>query len=98
MYLNINKRNGYIEDHNGNRYLLLSHNDESKDALKKYKKLRKKIKNLIRSINNNSDDYDEQYMEIKFNSYDDLSLKTLELRYIKIIVTSVFLDAYKYYS
>ena len=79
MYLNINKRNGYIEDHNGNRYLLLSHNDESKDALKKYKKLRKKIKNLIRSINNNSDDYDEQYMEIKFNSYDDLSLKNTRI-------------------
>ena len=30
-----------------------------------------KIRDLIRSITKNSDDYDEKYMKIKFNSYDD---------------------------
>ena len=34
-----------------------------------------KIKELIRLINNNSDDYDEKYMKIKFNSYDNTSAK-----------------------
>ena len=29
-----------------------------------------KIRDLIRSITKNSDDYDEKYMKIKFNSYD----------------------------
>ena len=33
-----------------------------------------KIRNLIRSITKNSDDYDEKYMSIKFNSDDELSL------------------------
>ena len=28
------------------------------------------IRDLIRSITKNSDDYDEKYMKIKFNSYD----------------------------
>ena len=35
-----------------------------------------KIKELIRLINNNSDDYDEKYMKIKFNSYDNTSAKS----------------------
>ena len=40
----------------------------------------KKVKGLIRSIANNSDSYDEQYMIIKFDSDDDLpSKKMLEL-------------------
>ena len=48
--------------------------------------------------NNNSDNYDEKYMKIKFNSDDDLPLqKTLEL-YDKIItVTFLFNDGNKYY-
>ena len=39
------------------------------------KKLCEKIKYLIRSINNNLDDYDEKHMKIKCNSNDDLPLK-----------------------
>ena len=35
-----------------------------------------KIKELIRLMNNNSDDYDEKYMKIKFNSYDNTSAKS----------------------
>ena len=49
--------------------------DESKDLLRKYKELWHKIKDLIRSITNNSDKYDEKCMKIKFNSDDNLSLK-----------------------
>ena len=33
------------------------------------------MKDLIRSINNNSDNYHEKYVEIKFNSDVKLSLK-----------------------
>ena len=54
--------------------------DESKDTLKKYKEMWSKVRDLIRSITNNSEDYDEKYMKIKSNSDDDLRLKkTLEL-------------------
>ena len=33
-----------------------------------------KIRDLIRSITKNSDNYDEKYMKIKFNSDDELPL------------------------
>lgn len=54
--------------------MTLAHNDESKDTLKIYEKLGKKFKDLIRSTANNSDNYDEKYLEIKFNSGDSLPL------------------------
>ena len=40
-----------------------------------------KIRNLIRSKSNNSDDCDEKDMTIKFNSHDDLPLviKTVKI-------------------
>ena len=47
----------------------------------------------------NSDDYDEKYMKVKFNSDDNLSLKkTLEiLNMMTIVVISVFYEGKKYY-
>ena len=48
-------------------YLTIIHTDESKSTLKKLEKLWKEIKDLIRSIDNNSDDYEEKYMKIRFN-------------------------------
>ena len=42
-----------------------------------YETVRTKIRHLVRSKANNSDDYDENYMKIKFTSHDDLHLKKL---------------------
>ena len=51
------------------------------------------------SIAKNSDDYDEQYMKIKFNSDDELHLtKTIEIPTITIAVRAVFHENNKYYS
>ena len=57
----IDKMNAYSEEHNRNKCLTLFYTYESKDALKKYEKLWRKIKNLIRSTNSNLDGYDEKY-------------------------------------
>ena len=73
LYLIINKINGYTEESNGNKYLTLVSTYESKDTWKKYEELWNKIRNIIGSITNNSDNYDDKYMKIKFNSYNDLS-------------------------
>ena len=71
--------------------------DESKYILEKYEELWNKIKNFIRSKTNNSDDYDEKYMKIKFNSDDDLPLKkTLEPCNMIALVRSVFHEDKKY--
>ena len=69
--------------------MILASTDESKDIVKKYEDLRVKIRDLIRSITNNSDDHDAKYMTIKFNSDNDLPLKkTLEI--VVIVLRSVF--------
>ena len=50
------------------------------------------------SITKTSDDYDEKYMKIKFNSDDELPLnKTIEIPTITIVVTAIFLENNKYY-
>ena len=46
----------------------------------KYEELWSQIKDQIRTITKNSNDYDEKFMKIKFNWDDDLPLnETLEL-------------------
>ena len=68
LHLIIIKINGYIEENNGNKYLILVPTAESKDTLKKNKDLRDKIKDLARSKTdrlhnsklNKSHNYDEK--------------------------------------
>ena len=74
LYLIINKINWYIEESNENKYLTLVLTDESKYTLKKYEELWNKIRDLIRSITNNSDNYSKNNMKIELNSDDDLPL------------------------
>ena len=70
LYLIFNKVNGYLEEMNENKYLTLVHSNEGKQKIKKYGKLWIKIRDLIRLITKNSNDYDEKYTKIKFNSVD----------------------------
>lgn len=66
-----------------NKYTLDS-TDESKNTQRKYEELWRKIK----------DNYYEEYMKIKFNSHDNLTLKkTLELYGMVIVLKSVFMRA-----
>ena len=76
LCLIINKVNGYFEEINKNKYLTLVPTNESKEIIKKYEELWSKIRDLIRSITKNSDDYDEKYMKIKFNWDDELPLNS----------------------
>ena len=72
--------------------------DKSKEIIKTFEELWSKIKGLIRSTANNSDDYDEKYMKIKFISGDDLPLnKRLELHSVIIVLRSAFHEGNEYY-
>ena len=72
---------------------------KAKKKFKKYGELWSKIRDLIRSINKNSDDYDKKYMKIKFNSNDELPLnKTIDIPIMKIIVRAIFLRNNKFYQ
>ena len=64
LYLIFRYVNGYFQKINGKKYLTLVPINENKEKIKKYDKLWIKIRDLIRSITKNLDDYDEKYMEI----------------------------------
>ena len=58
-YISINKINGYIEESNGNKKSTPVFTDESKAILKKHEELWNKIRDLLRSITNNSNEYNK---------------------------------------
>ena len=71
--------------------------DESQGTLRNCKEVWNNVTDLISSIANTSDNYDEKYKKIKFSSDDNLPLrKTLELRNMVIIVRSLFHEGKKY--
>ena len=64
----------------------------------KYKELWSKIRELIRSVTKNLDDYDENNMKIKFNFDDKLLLnRKVEIPTITIVVRAVFHENNKRY-
>ena len=73
MYLNITHANGYIEEKGMNKYLVFW----DKELIKKYNDVFNGIRDKIEEINSNECDYEKDYMKIKFDLDDDLSLNSL---------------------
>ena len=69
LYLIFGNVNGYFEEVDKSRYLTLVSTTESKEKIKKYQELSIKIRDLIRSITKNVDEYDGENMKIKFFTY-----------------------------
>ena len=100
LYLLVNHASGYIEEKNGNKYLIFDDSvNENKELLKKYADVWDEIKNEIKTINGGKEnDYGKDYMKIKFNSDDDLPLnKPLKFLTLTIIIRSVFEEGGKLY-
>ena len=84
---------------NGDKYLTLVSTDKNKAVLIKYTELWGEIKNLIKKINNKRCNCDENYINIKFNSDDNLLLsKIIKLHNMAIVIRSVFQEDKKYYQ
>ena len=100
LYLLVNHTSGYIEEKNGNKYLIFNYSvNENKWLLEKYADVWDRIKNEIKAINGGKEnDYGKDYMKIKFNSDDDLRLnKPLKFHAVTIIFKSVFKEGGKLY-
>ena len=109
MYLQVNQAKGYIEEKNGNKYLIfdsaelrstnLHSTDENKEVLKKCNKVWDGIKNKIKAINDNKEnDYGNDYMKNKFIFDDDLPLnKPVKFHTITINIRFVFKEDVKLY-
>ena len=98
LYLIFWKVNWYFDEINGNKYLTLVPTNGTKEKIKKFKELWIKIRDLIKSITKNLDNYDDKFMKIKFTSDDEIPLnKTIEIPSTAIIVRAIFLKNNKYY-
>ena len=95
LYLLVNHAYGYIEEKNGNKYLVFDDSvNEKKELLKKYADVWDEIQNKIKTINGGKENnYGKDYMKIKFNSDDDLPLnEPLKFHAMTIIIRSIFED------
>ena len=100
LYLLVNHASGYIEEKNGNKYLIFYDSvHKHNGVLKKYADVWDGIKNKIKTINGGKEnDYGKDYMKIKFNSDDDLPLnKPLRFHAMTIIIRSIFQEGGKLY-
>ena len=99
MYQAINRTDGFIEESNGNKYLVFDSADKNELVLTKYTELWDGIKNEIKAINGGKKfEYNKDFMKIKFGVDDDLPLnKQLKFLTTAIVVRSVFEEDGKYY-
>ena len=99
MYFIIVKANEYIEESNGNKYLVFASTDGNKEVLTKSAELWDEIKYLIKTMNGGeAGEYQKDCIKIRLESDDNLLLnKTLKLRILTVVVRSVFEEDGKYY-
>ena len=92
LYLCITYAIRYIEEINESKYLIFDSTDENKEGFKRYNDVFKGIRDEIKTINAGKENYYEKdYMKIKFNSDDNLTLnKPLKFHLMNIIIRSVF--------
>ena len=98
LYLLVNHANGYIEEKNGNEYLIFDCTDENEELLKKYSDVWDGIKYKIEEVSSAECDYEKDYMETKFNSDNGLPLnKPLKFHVMTVNIKSVFEEDGKLY-
>ena len=98
-YLIFSKLNGHFEEINKSKYIAQVSTNERKGKIKKYERLWSKIRDLIREITKTSDNYDEKYKKIWFNSDVKLILnKMIEILIMIIVFRAVYHENNKYYQ
>ena len=99
LYLIIGEVDRHIEEKNERKYWVFDSTDENRELLEKYKKFWNGIKNEIKTVNGGKEgEYGNDFMNIKFNTDDNLLLnKLLKLRMLTIIVRSAFEEDGKFY-
>ena len=99
LYPITGKADGYIEEKNGNKCLVLTSADGNKKVFSKFTKHWGELKHLIETINKDKKgQYEKDFMKMKFNSDDNLPLnKMIKLHMLTVIVRSVFEKNGKYY-
>ena len=98
LYLTINMIKGHFEEKDGDKYLIIS--PENGDTIQKYQEVFDRLKEIIKKINDYIQPikYDDNYMKVKFNTYDNIPLsKVIYPPTITITIGSVTKKDDKYY-
>ena len=59
LYLPVDHASGYIEEKNGNKYLIFDSTEENKELLKKYNDVFNGIRDKINEVSNGECDYEK---------------------------------------
>ena len=99
LYLIFNNVDVYIEENNGNKYLIFASTDKSKEVLENYTELWDEIKDQIEAISDVKPiKCEKDFMKIMLESNDDLPLgKILSIPVCIVTVGSVFQEDKNYY-
>ena len=99
LYLIIGEVDGHIEEINGSKKMEVWFYRQKQRSFRKMHRTLDGIKNEVETINGGKKfEYSKDFMKIKFDSVDDLSLdKPLTLLILAVIVRSVFEENGKFY-
>ena len=100
LYLVIGEIDEFIENsfENGSKYLNIALTDSNNEVLKKYAEVWRGIKDQIEKIIGSVGEYEKDYMNIKFDSDDNLPLNiVLKFCVLTIVIRSIFGKDGKYY-
>ena len=98
LYLMINRIKGHFEEKDGDKYLIIS--PKNGDTIQKYQEIFDRLKEIIKEINDYSQPikYDENGMNINFNTDDNIPLnKIIYLPTVTITIRSITKKDNKYY-
>ena len=98
LYLRIDNASGYIEETNGDKYLVFDVTGENKELLEKCDDVFNEIMDKIRAIDDDWLEYSKDYMKIRFNSNDNLPLnKPLKFYQMTVTIRYAFSEGNKLY-
>ena len=97
LYLRIDNASGYIEEINEDKYLVFDVRDENKELLKRYDDVFNGIMGKIKKIDDDWLEYSKDYIKIKFNSDDNLPLKSIKFYQMTVTIRYVFSEHNKLY-
>ena len=92
LYLLVNRIDGFIEEKEGHKYLNIALTERNSEVLRIFSEPWNGIKDCFEKINDSElEEYDKDYMKIKFNSDDDIALnKQLNFFSITVIIRNIF--------
>ena len=97
----INKIDGYFEQKNGNKYVCVPNFVRNNKVLKKYNQVFNEIKYHFKKIDDSDEEYDKDFMKIRFSSDDDDDVSFNKMLYfptITVIIRCVFEQNGKYFQ